>query len=56
MTEYNQYCQRPDHTGGYNYVKACKIIESNGSLVYVEYEDDGEREWIDYRDVEGWQC
>ena len=36
-------------------MKIVRVIEQNGSLVYVEYED-GSRAWVDYRDVYGWNC
>jgi len=28
-------------------------LERNGSLVYIE-DKDGNRDWVDYRDVDGW--
>lgn len=30
-------------------------LDRNGSLVYVE-DEDGNRDWVDYRDVDGWEC
>lgn len=32
-----------------------KELERNGSLVYIEKEN-GNRDWVDYRDVDGWNC
>lgn len=31
-------------------------LDRNGSLVYVEDTETGETEWVDYREVDGWDC
>jgi hypothetical protein len=37
-------------------MKEYKELDRNGSLVYVEDRETGERDWVDYRDVDGWIC
>jgi hypothetical protein len=39
-----------------NEMKEYKELDRNGSLVYVEDRETGERDWVDYRDVDGWIC
>jgi hypothetical protein len=42
--------------GNKNKEKEYEELERNGSLVYVEDRDTGERDWVDSRDVDGWNC
>lgn len=39
---------------GLSPVAAEITLDRNGSLVYVDR--NGQKDWIDYRDVEGWEC
>lgn len=34
--------------------RVTRTLDSNGSMRYIE-RSDGSRDWVDYRDVEGWE-